>query len=54
MAVLHTGSGRQCQINTCRQASYGHDQRIEVFGSKGRLLNDHMRARTESAAKTPL
>jgi len=54
MAVLHTGSGRQCHINTYRQASYGHDQRIEAFGSKGLLLNDHMRTRTESATKTPL
>lgn len=46
MVVMRTASGRQCHINTCRQASYGHDQRIEVLGSGGMLLNDHVRAHT--------
>lgn len=46
MVVMRTASGRQCHINTCREASYGHDQRLEVFGSGGMLLNDHVRAHT--------
>lgn len=46
MVVMQTPSGKQCHINTCRHASYGHDQRIEVFGSSGMLQNDHVRANT--------
>jgi myo-inositol 2-dehydrogenase/D-chiro-inositol 1-dehydrogenase len=38
MVVMRTGSGRLCHINNSRRASYGYDQRIEVHGSKGRLL----------------
>ncbi|RWX36660.1 inositol 2-dehydrogenase [Rhizobium leguminosarum] len=46
MVVLRTRSGKQCHINTCRHASYGHDQRIEVFGSTGMLQNGHVRPHT--------
>lgn len=46
MVVMKTASGKQCHINTCRHASYGHDQRIEVFGSTGMLQNNHIRAHT--------
>jgi myo-inositol 2-dehydrogenase/D-chiro-inositol 1-dehydrogenase len=46
MVVMTTKSGRQCHINNCRQAVYGYDQRFEIFGSKGMLLNDHVRATT--------
>ena len=35
--LLRTASGRICQISNSRRASYGHDQRIEVHGSKGLL-----------------
>ena len=38
MLFLRTASGRQCHINNTRRATYGYDQRIEVLGSKGRLL----------------
>jgi myo-inositol 2-dehydrogenase/D-chiro-inositol 1-dehydrogenase len=38
MVVMKTASGRLCHINNSRRASYGYDQRIEVHGSKGRLL----------------
>jgi myo-inositol 2-dehydrogenase/D-chiro-inositol 1-dehydrogenase len=38
MLMLRTASGRQCQINNTRRAVYGYDQRIEVLGSKGRLI----------------
>ncbi len=37
MVILKTASGRLCQINNSRRASYGYDQRIEVFGSSGML-----------------
>ena len=43
MVNLRTRSGRQCHINNCRQSVYGYDQRIEVSGSAGMLLNDHVR-----------
>lgn len=38
MVVMRTPSGRLCHINNSRRASYGYDQRIEVHGSKGRLI----------------
>ena len=34
---LKTASGRLCQINNSRRATYGYDQRIEVHGSGGML-----------------
>jgi myo-inositol 2-dehydrogenase/D-chiro-inositol 1-dehydrogenase len=43
MVQMRTASGRQCHINGCREAVYGYDQRLEVFGSRGMLLNDNMR-----------
>lgn len=46
MIVMRTESGRQCHINNCRQAVYGYDQRIEVFGARGMLLNDNLRPST--------
>lgn len=38
MVLMRTASGRLCHINNSRRASYGYDQRIEVHGSKGRLI----------------
>jgi myo-inositol 2-dehydrogenase / D-chiro-inositol 1-dehydrogenase len=46
MIVLRTESGKQCHINCCREAVYGFDQRLEVFGSKGMLLNENHRSST--------
>jgi myo-inositol 2-dehydrogenase/D-chiro-inositol 1-dehydrogenase len=46
MVILRTKSGSQCHINNSRKAVYGYDQRFEVFGSKGMLLNDNLRATT--------
>lgn len=43
MVQMRTASGKQCQINCSRQAIYGYDQRMEVFGSAGMLLNDNQR-----------
>jgi myo-inositol 2-dehydrogenase/D-chiro-inositol 1-dehydrogenase len=46
MVVMRTANGKQCHINNCRQAAYGYDQRLEVFGSAGMLANDNLRATT--------
>ena len=46
MIVMRTATGKQCHINNCRQAAYGYDQRLEVFGSAGMLANDNLRATT--------
>ena len=34
---MQTASGKICVITNSRRATYGHDQRIEVHGSKGML-----------------
>ena len=61
MVQMRTASGRQCHINCCREAVYGYDQRMEVFGSDGMLLNDNLRpttvrrwTRTETEVREPL
>lgn len=38
MVMMKTASGRLCHINNSRRATYGYDQRIEVHGSKGRVM----------------
>ena len=43
MVQLRTASGKQCHINCCREAVYGYDQRMEVSGSKGMLLQENLR-----------
>jgi myo-inositol 2-dehydrogenase/D-chiro-inositol 1-dehydrogenase len=42
MALLKTASGKMCHINVSRRSVYGHDQRIEVFGSKGMLQSQNI------------
>lgn len=61
MVILRTASGKQCHINGCREAVYGFDQRVEVFGSKGMLLNENHRpsslrrwTRTATEVREPL
>lgn len=41
--TMTTSSGQHCQISNSRRAIFGHDQRIEVLGSKGMVsaLNRH-------------
>lgn len=46
MVNLRTASGRQCHINCCRAAVYGYDQRLEIFGSAGMVMNDNLRPST--------
>ncbi|PSL18635.1 inositol 2-dehydrogenase [Shimia abyssi] len=41
--ILTTASGRQCTITNSRRASYGYDQRIEVFGEKGLAAAENQR-----------
>lgn len=46
MVTLQTASGRQAHINNCREAVYGYDQRIEIFGATGMLVQDNLRSTT--------
>lgn len=46
MVQLRTASGRQCHINNCREAVYGYDQRLEIFGSTGAVFNENLRPTT--------
>jgi myo-inositol 2-dehydrogenase/D-chiro-inositol 1-dehydrogenase len=50
MIILKTASGRLCHINNSRRATYGYDQRIEVHGSKGRLMAGNRTATTVELA----
>lgn len=36
--TLRYANGAICTIDNCRETSYGYDQRVEWFGSKGRLV----------------
>jgi len=40
--ILRTASGKQATIANSRRASYGYDQRIEVYGSKGMATAGNM------------
>lgn len=37
ITTLKFENGSMCVIDNCRQAVYGYDQRVEVFGSKGSI-----------------
>jgi myo-inositol 2-dehydrogenase/D-chiro-inositol 1-dehydrogenase len=50
MVLLKTASGRMAHINNSRRASYGYDQRVEVFGSSGRLIAGNRTATTVELA----
>jgi myo-inositol 2-dehydrogenase / D-chiro-inositol 1-dehydrogenase len=61
MIQMRTSSGRQCHINNCREAVYGYDQRLEIFGSSGMLQNGNIHPTTvrrwgkdETEAREPL
>ncbi len=41
MIIMETASGKQCHINNSRSATYGYDQRVELFGSKGMTISDN-------------
>jgi myo-inositol 2-dehydrogenase/D-chiro-inositol 1-dehydrogenase len=61
MIQMRTSTGRQCHINNCREAVYGYDQRLEIFGSRGMLQNGNIHPTTvrrwskdESEVREPL
>ncbi len=41
--VMKTASGKQAIISNSREASYGYDQRVEAFGSKGMAISENRR-----------
>lgn len=43
MTILKMPSGCLCHVNNCRRSSYGFDQRLEAFGSKGMLQTTNHR-----------
>lgn len=46
MVLIRSERGRQVHINNSRRATYGYDQRIEVFGEKGMAKADNEPATT--------
>ena len=48
---MQTASGKMCVITNSRRATYGHDQRIEVHGSKGMLRAGNMHLTTLEKAE---
>jgi myo-inositol 2-dehydrogenase/D-chiro-inositol 1-dehydrogenase len=49
MFILRAASGALVHISNSRRASYGYDQRVEAFGSKGMLQAGNQRATTVEA-----
>ena len=47
--VLKTASGRICVISNTRRSGYGYDQRVELYGAKGRLAAGNMTETTVEA-----
>ncbi len=43
VATLTTAGGKQAVITNSRQALYGYDQRVELFGTKGMVVSDNHR-----------
>jgi len=41
MIIMKSESGKLIHINGSRRASYGYDQRIEVFGSEGMVISNN-------------
>ena len=41
--VLRSKKGVQCIITNSRHCSFGYDQRVELFGSKGMIISDNKR-----------
>ncbi len=42
-AILKTKNGVQCIISNSRHCSFGYDQRVELFGSKGMIISDNIK-----------
>ena len=41
--VMKTRKGVQCVITNSRHCSFGYDQRVELFGSKGMVISENQR-----------
>ena len=41
--IMKSKKGVQCIISNSRHCSFGYDQRIELFGSKGMIISDNQR-----------
>ena len=41
--VMKSKKGVQCVITNSRHCSFGYDQRVELFGSKGMIISDNKR-----------
>ncbi len=41
VVTLMTDSGKQAVITNSREAAYGYDQRVELFGSKGMVISEN-------------
>jgi len=61
MCLIKSEKGVICMINNSRHCSYGYDQRVEVFGSKGMVVSDNRRdnasekfLESKTAIKRPL
>ena len=50
MVVMRTASGKLAHINNSRRATYGYDQRVEVFGSNGRMIAGNVTPTTVEVA----
>jgi len=61
MCLIKSERGVICMINNSRHCSYGYDQRVEVFGSKGMVISGNRRdnasekfLESKTAIKRPL
>jgi myo-inositol 2-dehydrogenase / D-chiro-inositol 1-dehydrogenase len=52
MVMLRTARGQLCQIANSRRCSFGYDQRIEAFGSKGMVRADNHTTTSVTVADT--
>ena len=60
-AILKTKNGVQCVISNSRHCSFGYDQRVELFGSKGMIISENKRenettlySSNSTSSKSPL
>lgn len=44
VVTMTTTSGKQAVITNSRQAAYGYDQRVELFGNKGMVISENRRS----------
>ena len=41
--MIQSKNGVQCIITNSRHCSFGYDQRVEIFGSKGMIISENIR-----------